>query len=254
MLFDDELRKYLFVAVDVHVSNQSLRKMKGVEHEMQSINILIVESDLMVLFSIGQVIRYFDNYQVIDQVKNVEESIEIMKSRQVDLVVVGGQENADGWKYFTRIQNKVRVIILAHDPSSEFIQDAFAEGAWDVILRPATPERLRFSLEMFRYRFMAAAALDSPIRQDRLDAIFFPRERYQSFLNGTAKSNEMLDKVMRLIEDGKSPQSAGEIAEVLNVSRITVRKYCEALVSTGRLRVRNKYQTKGRPIKQYFTG
>jgi response regulator of citrate/malate metabolism len=39
---------------------------------------------------------------------------------------------------------------------------------------------------------------------------------------------------------------------VLNVSRITVRKYCEALVNTGKLHVKNKYQAKGRPIKQYF--
>jgi response regulator of citrate/malate metabolism len=57
---------------------------------------------------------------------------------------------------------------------------------------------------------------------------------------------------MQLIEDKEDPQSAGEIAEVLNVSRITVRKYCEALVNTGKLHVKNKYQTKGRPIKQYF--
>jgi len=219
---------------------------------MKSINLLIVESDLMVLFSIGQVIRFFDNYQVIDQVKNIEEGIARMESMPIDLVIVGGQENVGGWKRFTDIQHKARVIILAQNPSKEFVQGAFADGAWDVILRPATPERLRFSLEMFRYRFMSAAALDNPVRQDSLDAIFFPRERYQSFMNGTVKSNEMLDKVMKLIEEGKGPQSAGEIAEILKVSRITVRKYCEALVNTGKLHVRNKYQNKGRPIKQYF--
>ena len=219
---------------------------------MKSINLLIVESDLMVLFSVGQIIRFFDNYQIIDQAKNAEEGIARMKTTPVDLIIVGGQENTGDWKRFTEIQHKAKVIILTQNPSRECVQDAFAEGAWDVILRPATPERLRFSLEMFRYRFMSAAALDNPVRQDSLDAIFFPRERYQSFMNGSVKSNEMLDKVMRFIEEGKGPQSAGEIAEVLKVSRITVRKYCEALVNTGKLHVRNKYQNKGRPIKQYF--
>ncbi|MDR0653797.1 MAG: HTH domain-containing protein, partial [Synergistaceae bacterium] len=74
----------------------------------------------------------------------------------------------------------------------------------------------------------------------------------QNAVNGNIKNSEMLDKVMQLIEDGNGPRSASEIAGVLHVSRITVRKYCEALVHTGKLHVKNKYQTKGRPIKQYF--
>ena len=222
--------------------------------KMKSINLLIVESDLMVFFSIGQVIRFFDNYHVVDKVKSIKEGIARMESTPVDLIIVGGGENISDWKRFAGIQDKVKVIILANDPSREFVLDAFAKGAWDVILRPATPERLRFSLEMFRYRFMSAAALEDPVRQDSLDAIFFPRERFKSFVNGSVKSNEMLEKVMRFIEEGKCPQSAGDIAKILKVSRITVRKYCEALVSTGKLHIRNKYQNKGRPIKQYFLG
>jgi response regulator of citrate/malate metabolism len=206
----------------------------------------------MVLFSIGQVIRYFDNYLVVDKVEHMDDAIERMKVVPMDLVIIGGQENIDNWKRFTDVSDKARVILLVQNPSREFIQDAVSEGVWDIILRPAAPERLRFSLEMFRYRFMYAEALDYPVQQERLDAIFFPRERHQNVSNGTVKNSEMLDKVMRLIEEGNGPQSAGEIAEVLNVSRITVRKYCEALVNTGKLHVKNKYQTKGRPIKQYF--
>jgi response regulator of citrate/malate metabolism len=170
----------------------------------------------------------------------------------MDLVIVGGQENVSDWKRFADVSRKARVILMAQNPSREFIQDAVTEGAWDVILRPTPPERLRFSLEMFRYRFMYTEALEYPVQQERLDAIFFPRERHQNVSNGSVKNSEMLDKVMRLIEEGNGPQSAGEIAEMLNVSRITVRKYCEALVNTGKLHVKNKYQTKGRPIKQYF--
>ena len=204
------------------------------------------------LFSIGQVIRYFDNYLVVDKVEHMDDAVERMKVVPMDLVIIGGQENVENWKRFADVAGKARIILLAQNPSREFIQDAVSEGVWDIILRPAAPERLRFSLEMFRYRFMYAEALDYPVQQERLDAIFFPSERHQNVSNGTVKNSEMLDKVMRLIEEGDGPQSAGEIAEVLNVSRITVRKYCEALVNTGKLHVKNKYQTKGRPIKQYF--
>ncbi|MDR3280224.1 MAG: HTH domain-containing protein [Synergistaceae bacterium] len=219
---------------------------------MKSIHLLIVESDLMVLFSIGQVIRYFDNYLVVDKVERVEEAIERMKVVPMDLVIIGGQENVDEWRRFMEFPHKARIVLLTQNPSKEFIQDAVASGIWDIILRPVAPERLRFSLEMFRYRFMYTEVLEYPVQQDRLDSIFFPRERHQSAASGTVKNSEMLDKVMQLIEEREGPQSAGEIAEVLNVSRITVRKYCEALVNTGKLHVKNKYQAKGRPIKQYF--
>jgi response regulator of citrate/malate metabolism len=219
---------------------------------MKSIHLLIVESDLMVLFSIGQVIRYFDNYLVVDKVEHADEAIERMKVVPMDLVIVGGQENIDNWRNLMGLQHKARIILLAQNPTREFIQEAVACGAWDVIMRPVAPERLRFSLEMFRYRFMYTEALDFPVQQERLDAIFFPRERHQNAATGAVKNSEMLDKVMQLIEEHDGPQSAGEIAEILNVSRITVRKYCEALVNTGKLHVKNKYQAKGRPIKQYF--
>ena len=218
---------------------------------MKSIHLLLVESDQAVSFSIGQLIRYFDNYLVVDKVENMNDAMERMKVTQMDMVIIGGRENVEDWKRIPESNSKAKLILLAQNPSREFVQDAVAGGVWDVILRPAMPERLRFSLEMFRNRFMSAVALDNPIRQERLDGIFFPRERAH-VANGLVKNSEMLDKVIQFIEEGEGPQSAGEIAEVLNVSRITVRKYCEALVNTGKLHVRNKYQNKGRPIKQYF--
>ncbi|MDR1471043.1 MAG: HTH domain-containing protein [Synergistaceae bacterium] len=219
---------------------------------MKSIHLLIVESDLLVLFSIGQVVRYFDNYLVVDKVEHVEDAIERMKVVPVDLVILGGQDNIDKWQSFTSFIHKAKLLLLVQNPTKELIQDAISYGVWDVILRPAAPERLRFSLEMFRYRHIYGEALEYPLQQERLDAIFFPRERHQHIVSGTIKNSEMLEKVMQFIEDKEEPQSAGEIAEVLSVSRITVRKYCEALVNTGKLHVKNKYQAKGRPIKQYF--
>jgi response regulator of citrate/malate metabolism len=219
---------------------------------MKFIHLLIVEPDPMALFSTEQVIKYFDNILVIDKVGNMEDAIERMKVVSIDLVVIGGHERNEKWKSVKDVSRSAKIILLAQEPSLEFIRDAATEGVWDVILRPVEPERLRFSLEMFQYRFMNIKTLESPIRQDRLDAIFFPREHRQDLIYGTARNSEMLGKVMKLIRDGEGLQSAGEMAERLNVSRITVRKYCEALVNTGKLRVKNKYQTKGRPIKQYF--
>lgn len=219
---------------------------------MKPIHLLIVESDPLVLFSIGQVIRYFDNYLVVDKVEVIDMALERMRVVPVDLVIMGGQENVERWKEFAEGGYKAKLLLLAHEPSREMVQDAIAFGVWDMILRPTAPERLRFSLEMFRYRHIYGEALEYPVQQDRLDAIFFPRERHQQIIAGTIKNGEMLEKVLQLIEERHEPQSAGEIANVLSVSRITVRKYCEALVNTGKLQVKNKYQAKGRPIKQYY--
>jgi response regulator of citrate/malate metabolism len=219
---------------------------------MKSIHLLIAEPDMATRFSIGQVVRCFDNYLVMDSVSSADEAVERMKVVRVDIVIIGGKENVDNWKHFTEFSGRARFILLPENPSGEFVQDAVAEGVWDMILKPASPERLHFSLDMLRNSFMHAKALESPIRQERLDPIFFPMERSQSVVYGSIRNSEMLDRVMQLIEDENGPRSAGEIAGILNVSRITVRKYCEALVNTGKLHVKNKHQVKGRPIKQYF--
>jgi response regulator of citrate/malate metabolism len=175
-----------------------------------------------------------------------------MKVVPVDLVILGGQDNIERWQRFEDAPSKAKLLLLVQSPPRELVQEAISSGVWDMILRPAAPERLRFSLEMFRYRHIYGEALEYPVQQDRLDAIFFPLERHQHVIAGSIRNSEMLEKVLQFIEEKEQPQSAGEIAGVLNVSRITVRKYCEALVNTGKLHVKNKYQAKGRPIKQYF--
>lgn len=219
---------------------------------MKPIHLLIVESDPLVLFSIGQVVRYFDNYLVVDKVESVDDALERMKVVPVDLVTLGGEDNIEQWLAFVSGGWRSKLMMLVEDPTKEQVQDAISYGVWDMILRPVQPERLRFSLEMFRYRHIYGEALEQPILQERLDAIFFPRERHQHIIGSTIKNSEMLEKVLKLIEESEYPHSAGEIAGILHVSRITVRKYCEALVSSGKLQVKNKYQAKGRPIKQYF--
>jgi response regulator of citrate/malate metabolism len=213
---------------------------------------LIVEPDSAALFSTEQMIRYLDNFLIVDRVANIEEALARLRVVPIDLVIIGGHANDEKWKDIKKVSSGSKIIFITQNPSGEFIHDAVKEDVWDVILRPVEPERLRFSLEMFQYRFSNARTLEAPVLQDKLDAIFFPREHRQDSIGGTIRNSEMLSKVMNLIKDNDGLQSAGEIAEVLNVSRITVRKYCEALVNTGKLRVRNKYQTKGRPIKQYF--
>jgi response regulator of citrate/malate metabolism len=219
---------------------------------MKPIHLLIVESDSLVLFSIGQVVRYFDNYLVVDKVDNVGDALERMNVVPVDLIVLGGDDNVDQWRKFVDSKHKAKLLMLVRNPSKDMVQEAISYGVWDMIIRPISAERLRFSLEMFRYRHIYGEALEYPVQQERLDAIFFPRERHQHIIAGTIKNSEMLEKVLQLIEKGDEPQSAGEIAGMLSVSRITVRKYCEALVNTGKLHVKNKYQAKGRPIKQYY--
>jgi response regulator of citrate/malate metabolism len=196
--------------------------------------------------------RYFDNYLVVDRVDSVEAAIEKIKVVPVDLILVGGNENIAQWRKFTDFGCKAKILLLVENPSKEMVQDAMSCGVWDMIMRPISTDRLRYSLEMFRYRIMHCEDLEFPVLQERLDAIFFPRERQQNINAGTIKNSEMLEKVLQLIEEGDEPQSAGEIAGMLSVSRITVRKYCEALVNTGKLHVKNKYQAKGRPIKQYY--
>jgi response regulator of citrate/malate metabolism len=219
---------------------------------VKQIHLLIVESDPLVLFSIGQAIGYFDNYLVVDKMDNVDAAIEKMKVVPVDLIMLGGQSNVDQWQRFFEFGHSAKLLMIVVDPSREMVLKAISHGVWDMMIRPISTERLRFSLEMFRYRYIYCEALELPAQQERLDAIFFPLEHHRRIIAGSIKNSEMLEKVLWLIEGEGGPRSAGEIADALNVSRVTIRKYCDALVNAGKLHVKIKFQAKGRPIKHYF--
>ncbi|MPN19250.1 hypothetical protein SDC9_166617 [bioreactor metagenome] len=61
----------------------------------------------------------------------------------------------------------------------------------------------------------------------------------------------MLKKVITLLKKSNCSLSAVETAEVLQVSRITARRYLEYLVASGKATMKREYQEIGRPINKY---
>ena len=117
---------------------------------------------------------------------------------------------------------------------------------------PFSYDRLRVSLETYRDAFRYREGLQNQLSQEHLDRLFYPEGReFLSSLGTLAHRGDMTDRILEVLGQSQDPLAAGEVAERLGVSRITVRKYCEALVSAGRLLSKNHYQSKGRPIKKY---
>ena len=219
---------------------------------MKPIHVLIVDNDPLVFFSVGRIVRLFENYLVIGKVDTLEEALERIQVLPVDLIVVDPDKDPQTLEKLSATKKRADFLLIGQSPDAAAVDHALGMGAWDYIVKPFTHERLRLSFDLYKTYHAKRAALGARSTQEHLDTLFLPRESgHFTSTNLSAGNGEMLERILGIIQETPEPLSAGEIAKELKVSRITVRKYCEALVTSGKLCIRNQYQAKGRPIKKY---
>lgn len=219
---------------------------------MKPIHVLIVDNDPLVFFSVGRIVRLFENYLVIGKVDTLEEALERLRVVPVDLIVIDPEKSAQTQQKLSEIKTGTDFLLIGQNPDASGVNHALKMGVWDYIIKPFTHERLRLSFDLYKTYHAKRSTLGEHPTQEDLDALFLPRESGALVSANLSTGNgEMFERILGIIQKTQLPLSAGEIAKELQVSRITVRKYCEALVISGKLCIRNQYQTKGRPIKKY---
>lgn len=223
---------------------------------MKPIRILITEDDPMVSFIVGRIVHSLGDFLVVGQAASGEEALAQIQSHTVDLVLLDlFMPGVDGRQALQELRAQgypVDAIIVTASPDKSRALEALRLGAWDYVIKPFSYDRLRVSLETYRDAFRYREGLQNQLSQEHLDRLFYPEGReFLSSLGTLAHRGDMTDRILEVLGQSPDPLAAGEVAERLGVSRITVRKYCEALVSAGRLLSKNHYQSKGRPIKKY---
>ncbi|EFQ24574.1 response regulator [Aminomonas paucivorans] len=223
---------------------------------MKPIRILITEDDPMVSFIVGRIVHSLGDFLVVGQAATGAEALAQIQSHTVDLVLLDlflpGKHGDQALAELRAQRFPVDVIVITAATDRSRALDALRLGAWDYVVKPFSYDRLRIALETYRDAFRYRENLPPQLTQDHLDRLFYPEGReFLSSLGTLAHRGDMTDRILEILNQESESMAAGEVAEKLGVSRITVRKYCEALVSAGRLVSKNHYQSKGRPIKKY---
>ena len=141
-------------------------------------------------------------------------------------------------------QPEVIAVTAARDIDT--VREARRLGVRHYLAKPFTADDLRTRLDELRTEL--AAAPIAKLEQREIDAVMTGQPGARPLPKGI--SAETLSTVATALVNGP-PRSAGEVADALGLSRVSVRRYLEHLVEDGRAERTMDYATAGRPRMPY---
>lgn len=224
------------------------------------IRVMIIEDDPMVRDINSRFLNKMKDFKLVKAAANISEAHEYINNNKTDLILLDiylPKENGiDFLKLLRKEEQKVDVILITADKTSNMIQEAFRYGAVDYLIKPFTFERFKEALTNYKERYHSINNFDT-IEQNVLDKYISKNtvsEEYDDAENELEKGiNKYTYKIVKT-EVEKSPEiyrTAEEISEKSGVARVTVRKYLEYMEKEGKVKKIIEYGKIGRPQHKY---
>ncbi|MBU7216689.1 response regulator [Staphylococcus gallinarum] len=221
------------------------------------IRVLIVEDDPMVAQLNKQFIEKVEGYDLVDITHNVKDATSVIETQPIDLVLLDVyMPDENGLTLLTYIREhhyKIDAILITAASDADKIQTAMRYGAIDYLIKPFEFERFKQSLLQYKHKHQFFNENQS-FDQSTLDSRLFNKSETKS--DGTATLPKGLTKgtlqaiIDKVNHSGKQTFSTDEIAEIADVSRVSVRKYLKFLADINVLEESLTYGI-GRPVYQY---
>ncbi|MCF7936910.1 MAG: response regulator [Synergistales bacterium] len=223
---------------------------------MEEIRVLTVEDDPMVAEIHRNFISALEGFRIVGVVDDGRKAIEFIRTGEVRLVLLDiylpGMDGVETLKEIRSQGGNVDVIVVSAARSTAVVNTALQAGAFDYIVKPFVFERVKASLESFRQVVDTLRNGPEEIDQQRIDRLLSDRSAKRVVSSLPKGLNpRMVERVEGVLNESDSPLSSEEMAELLDVSRITARRYLEFMVASGRAVMERVYQHVGRPVNKY---
>lgn len=219
------------------------------------IKVVIVEDDPMVLELHRQFIKKIKEFQLIGDAQDGKEGIRTIAILKPQLVILDiYMPEADGIAVLKEIRKSglnIDVIFVTAAHNSEMIQLGMQYGAVDYIIKPFTFHRFKKALIGYR-NYLNKIKESNNLTQEELDYL---RERTvkvaveRDLPKGL--DNRTLDQVVNTIEKRTGQFTVTDIATIMGISCVTVRRYLNFLHEKGWLKSVLSYGSVGRPLHKY---
>lgn len=219
--------------------------------------IMVLEDDPMVR-SINK--QYVDNFMkkkdyTVICMDNSIEALEVIKAEKVDLILLDiYMPQMTGLELLTELSKKgihPQVIMLTAASDTPKIGEAINYGVLDYLIKPFTYKRFSLAMEKFiqvRYVFQHQKS-DS---QEEVDKLFYSEQtdmNHHDLPKGlSAYSLSSIEEIASHINARFSTQ---DIAHLTKLSRVSVKKYLDYLLSIDKISVELEYSKVGRPTYIY---
>ncbi|MBS4750865.1 response regulator [Granulicatella sp. zg-ZJ] len=212
--------------------------------------ILIIEDDPMVAMIHQEYVKRLDEKYDVKHVKTLKEAKQELENYLFDIVLLDNYlPDGQGVSFLEHCKGLAVIMITAANDSMT-VKTALSSGIVDYLVKPFVFER--FSQAIEKAKVYCGLLSKEKISQDNIDKYFnFEKETMtlDSLPKGLAKIT--LAKVIAQILTHQSGFTTQEIADELDISRITIKKYLNYLVDVEALLEDVNYLTLGRPVSIY---
>ncbi|MFD2216695.1 MULTISPECIES: response regulator [Metabacillus] len=223
------------------------------------INVLIVEDDPMVAEFNKRYLEQVDGFLLVDIANCVKEALDVIEEKNVDLLLLDvfmpGENGLSLLRKVREEKQDIDAILITAASDVEKIQEALRNGAVDYLIKPFEFDRFEQALRTYREQHVYLKR-QRTINQEDLDQLLLVKEEDndQGILKPLPKglSRKTLVTVLEAVKkQGKAPFSTDVIAEVTEISRVSVRKYLKFLNDIGVIDETLTYGI-GRPLYSYI--
>ncbi|WP_160573706.1 response regulator [Actinomadura physcomitrii] len=218
-----------------------------------SLRVVIVEDDAVISRVYATLIRAMPHFTVVGTARTAASGWTSIDTLQPHLVLLdyglpGGASGVDLLRRIRAEGRRVEVIAITAHSSTDLVRESMRLGVVDYLVKPFTEDRLRQVLSKCVSIF--AQATSTALTQedvDRTRKLVAPAKPYIP----AELSADKLDTVRGVLRAAAGPLSAEDVANRIDSSRVTARRYLEFLVSLHEVDVDHAADKPGRPRKLY---
>lgn len=212
--------------------------------------VLIIEDDSMVAMIHKE---YFNRKEVdftLDHVSSLKEAELYLESNIPDLVVLDNYlSDGKGVSLLSKLK-KYPVVMITAANDIQTVEAALSSGVVDYLVKPFTYER--FSQAINKVLNFKSLMSKEKVNQEMLDDYLSTTKEHEDvdeLPKGLSKIT--LKKIVENLLSRNEGFNTQQIADDLDISRITIRKYLNYMVNMNVLSEDAEYNTSGRPVSIY---
>ena len=219
------------------------------------IRVLVVEDDPMLAEIHRKFINSTEGFDVIGIAGDGVTALEFLKEKPVDLLILDiYMPKMDGLTLIEEMRHasiSSDLILVTASKDVEQVERALKYGVFDYLVKPFEFERLKKALIHYKSRVEMLDS-SSTVEQGQIDRMLM-RERDLPLIELPkglhAKTLERVRKATQICAEDFVDIEA--IAEGLDVSKVTIRRYLEYLAQLEEIEIQMNYGTRGRPSFKY---
>lgn len=211
--------------------------------------VIIVDDDPMVRYINRSFVEQHPAFRVVGEFSGGKETMSFLSRHSADLMILElNMPDYNGLELLRDIRARcidIDVILITAVNDAKTMGKALRLGIIDYLVKPFKPARFQQMLDRYT-RYMEALSTDAGTGLLAMDY----RARSAPMPNKGVQ-DAILEKLMDQVRMSTRGCSVEELAESLELSRVTVRRYMKHLAETGKVISTINYNTGGRPCIIY---